>query len=297
MSKLLVWSQLAALGLPVWLWALTLPAWAQSAAAGQAQVFTITEGPRDGRFQVPQVKLPNAAVARRINQTLLRHFRERAFGEVDSTRSPRHQLRQAARECCFDEETKRWRAGGEGLTDTSYGVLLNQNYLLSLAFSESNQGLEQPGGPHLTFDLRTGRVLTLGELVADPPAQLGRRLEAAISRRLRDELGKAVENYGDDSVRIDDVARLYNIEIWDTTPRRGLAIDTQDNGDDSQASYANFEFALTPEALLLFHTVGMSRLNFEFLPDETYTFPWARLKPTPLLQPLVSAGKHQKAMR
>jgi hypothetical protein len=246
------------------------------------------------RFEVPQVKLPNVAATKRINRTLMRHFRERSYGEVDSTLSPSRQLRQAVRQCCFDKDSQSWMAAGLGLSSTSYGVLLNQDYLLSLAFSDSEGGLEQPGGPHLTFDLRTGRLLKLGDLVADPPAQLGRRLEAAISRRLRDELGKAVENYGDDSSRIDDVARLYNIETWDTTPRRGMTLDTKGTGDDSQASYTYFEFALTPDALLLFYTVGMSRHSFEFLPDETYTFPWARLQPRPILLPLVQAAEAGK---
>jgi hypothetical protein len=281
----------ALLGLSV-LWSRIGEARAQGAAGSQAQVFSVPTAGEARRFQVPQVKLPDAVVARRINRALMRHFRNRSFGEVDSTLSPRQQLREAVRQCCFDEDSHSWMAAGQGLSNTEYGVLLNQNFLLSLSFLDSYQGLEQPGGPHLTFDLRTGRQLTLGELVADPPAQLGRRLEAAISRRLRDELGQVVERYGDDSTRIDDVARLYNIETWDTTPRRGLLLDTQgrSDADDSQAHYTNFEFALTPEALLLFYTVGMSRLNFEFLPDDIYTFPWARLQPRPVLQPLVQAA-------
>lgn len=258
---------------------------AQGAAGSRAQVYTITDS-KSGRFQVPQIKLPNATVASRINHALMRHFRERSE-DVDSTHSPRQQLREAARQCCFDEETKSWRAGGDGLTDTDYTVLLNQNYLLSLAFSESNQGLAQPGGPHLTFDLRTGQVLKLTDLVADPPARLARRLQAAISRRLRDELANVVENYGDDSTRIDYVARLYDIETWDTTPRRGLALDT--DGEYESDNYY-FEFALTPSALLLFHTVGMARVNFEFLPDETYTFPYKRLQPRGLLLPVAKAA-------
>lgn len=270
---------------------------AQEAPGSRAQVYAVPTTGEAGRFQVPQVKLPDATIASRINRTLLRHFRNRGFGadEIDSTASPRQQLRQAVRVCCFDESSQAWMAGGQGFSNTEYTVLLNQGHLLSLAFMDSWQGLEQPGGPHLTFDLRTGRVLTVADLVADPPAQLSRRLQAAISRRLRDELGKAVEIYGDDSSRIDDVARLYQLEHWDTTPKRGLVFDMADGthmtDDEASFSLKLREFALTPDALLLFYTVGMSRVNFEFLPDETYTFPWARIQPLPILAPVVQASQ------
>jgi len=264
---------------------------AQIAPGSRAQVFSITTPGTSLRFQVPQVKLPDAVVTKRINRTLMRHFRARSFGEVDSTASPRQQLREAERLCCFDEYTQSWMAGGEGITDTEFEVLLNQNYLLSLGFISSYRGLLEPSGEYLTFDLRTGRQLTVRDLVADPPDQLGRRLQAAVSRRLRDNLADAAAAYGDDSTRIARMAEVYQIENWDTTPQRGQAIDTADGAEASLDS-----FALTPDALLLFHSVQMSRFDFEFLPDDMYTFPWVRLQPRSILTPVVQAAAASKKM-
>ena len=260
------------------------------APGSRAQVYAVPTTGEAGRFQVPQVRLPDAAVARRINAVLLREFRERIGLEVDSTRSPRHQVRQAAYACCYEAEAKSWYIGnGEGnMSATGYTVLLNQSYLLSLAFNISENGLEQPGDPHLTFDLRTGQVLKVSDLVADPPGQLSRRLGAAISRRLRADFAGFVEQYGDDVDQLNYIAMLYQLNYWDTTPQRGLALDMAadipETVDDFQAGITNF--ALTANALLLFHPIGMPRTSFEFLPDAQYTFPWARLKLRERLQPL-----------
>ncbi|UOQ51882.1 hypothetical protein [Hymenobacter cellulosivorans] len=146
---------------------------AQIRPGQQAQVYTITHEGRGGNFQIPQVRLPNTVVARRINRQLLGLVTDYSSA-VDSTASPRRQLTQLARECCYDEESRHWLAAGSGLTGMTYEVLLNQNYLLSFQFQRKDQGLVQPGTSHLTFDLRTGRLVTLPKLVADPLAQLER---------------------------------------------------------------------------------------------------------------------------
>ncbi|WP_126546901.1 hypothetical protein [Hymenobacter amundsenii] len=75
-------------------------------------------------------------------------------------------------------------------------MLLNQNFLLSIEFENDYQGLSELETHHLTFDLRTGRQLSLADFVAYPPAELGRRFDAAIGRRLRDELANVVATYG-----------------------------------------------------------------------------------------------------
>ncbi|UOQ77405.1 hypothetical protein MUN84_01410 [Hymenobacter sp. 5516J-16] len=131
-------------------------------------------------------------------------------------------------------------------------------------------------------------MLTLADLVADSPAQLGRRLQAAISRRLRDKMAEVAADYGD-SAQLARVSELYELYDWNTTPQRGLRLDTA-NG--AEASLTNF--ALRPDALLLFHHVSLNRTEFEFLPDETYVFPFARLQPRPLLQPVAQAKKDKK---
>ncbi|TGE24194.1 hypothetical protein E5K00_02985 [Hymenobacter aquaticus] len=267
---------------------------AQTRPGEQAQVYTVTNGGEGVHFEIPQVRLSNAAVARRINRQLLRLVTDYSSA-VDSTASPRRQLTQLARECCYDEESRVWLAAGSGLTGMTYEVLLNQNYLLSFQFQRSDQGLEQPGTSHLTFDLRTGRLLTLAELVADSPAQLERRLGYAISRRLRDELADVVATYGD-SALITEVAQLYGITEWNTTPQRGLHLDTSPgaNAGAEEAKVYPTEFALRPDALLLFYSIGMARLKFEFLPDETYVFPFARLRPRAILRPLLQARPVEK---
>ncbi|WP_375436511.1 hypothetical protein [uncultured Hymenobacter sp.] len=84
---------------------------------------------------------------------------------------------------------------------------------MSLEFQNDYQCLAEPSTHHLTFDLRTGRLLTLADLVADPPAQLSRGLCAAISRRLRDDLATVAANYGD-SAQVAYVAALYGIQEW-----------------------------------------------------------------------------------
>lgn len=263
------------------------------APGSRAQVYAVATTAVDARFQVPQVRLPNAAVARRINRVLLRDFTG-YFDTVDSAASPARQLRQAARECCYDEATKSWREfGNGGLTATAYTVLLNQDFLLSLAVSHDNADRTEPGGPHFTFDLRTGRLLTLADLLADPPAQLNQRLGRAINRRLRDDLASVAAEYGD-STTIDNVARLYGfygVDEWNTTPQHQPAADTVVN-----YRYPD-EFALRPQALLLFFTIGMARVEFEFLPDDTYIFPYERLHPRGLLVAVAEKAKRVKPRR
>ncbi|MCB2410482.1 hypothetical protein [Hymenobacter lucidus] len=270
------------------------PVNAQANTGGQATIYPVAVQGEAARFAVPQVRLPDAAVARRINRRLLA-FVTSEFSTIDSTASPRRQLQQAARECCYDEDSKTWWAGGQGLSGTSYGVLLNQNYLLSFEFSRDWQGLTEPATYHLTFNLRTGRLLTLPELVADPPAQLERRLGLAISRRLHDELAGVVASYGD-STLIAHVAQLYGLDDWNTSPQAAqrLYVGSGAAIDPSESLFYLTEFALRPDALLLFHPVGLSRLDFEFLPDETYVFPYARLQPRAILQPVVEATRDRK---
>ncbi|GAB3833384.1 hypothetical protein [Hymenobacter jeollabukensis] len=265
---------------------------AQVAPGSQASVAPVaTTGPA-ARFQVPQVKLPNAAVARRINQELLRLVVEQ-HGLENATASPRQLLTAAARECCYDELTERWRAGGNGLTELEYTVLLNQDYLLSVEFQLYYQGLNYPATQHLTFDLRTGNLLRVTDLLADSPLQLRRRLRAAVSRRLREELSQVAANYGD-SATVAHVAELYQLANWNAAPARGLAEDLAAPDEDFPE---HLEFALTPKELLLFHPVGMSRLDFEFLPDEMYRFPYERVQPKSLLVPIARKAGAPKPSR
>jgi hypothetical protein len=124
--------------------------------------------------------------------------------------------------------------------------------------------------------------------VADSSAQFGP--PAASSQRLRDELAAVAATYGD-SAQSAYVAALYGIETWDTTPARGLALDTAAGADSAadKAAALPFEFALRPDALLLFYPVGMVRHDFEFMPDEEYVFPFRSLQPRNILLPVAGS--------
>ncbi|MBF9140042.1 hypothetical protein [Hymenobacter properus] len=265
---------------------------AQPVPGSMAQVYTVTSD-RYERFRMPRVRLPNAVVARRINRQLLRQCVDYT-GSVDSTASPRQQLRQTLLECCYDQESKTWMAGGLGYTGTDYTVLLNQGYLLSVEFTRDNNGLTELAAEHLTFDLRTGKRLTLGDLVADPPAQLAQRMDWAINRRLKAELADVAAVYGDSDV-IAHVAQLYGFEDWNMVKQKPILADTSAaSALDEQYWLKTADFALDDHALLLYHNVGMSRIDIPFLPDPVYTFPFARIHPRGLLVPLAKAAAAKK---
>lgn len=261
------------------------------AAGSRAQVSAVATSREAARFQVPQVKLPNAAAARRINRQLLRYVTSQSDQPVDSTASPRQQLYQMARECCYDAQERQWYAAGEGLTGTAYTILPNQDFLLSIEFQDDYFGREELETHHLTFDLRTGRQLSLADLVADSPAELGRRFDAAISRRLRAELANVAAT--EDSVTVEYVAQLYGLSNWrgargDAAFAQNPTVQPIENG----GWYSSAEFAVTPRAVLLFHAIGMSRANIPFLPDEKYTFPFERIRLQPAWQHLKKSRPH-----
>lgn len=257
--------------------------WAQSVAGSVARVYTVSSD-RNEKFRVPQVRLPNAIVARRINRQLLRECIDYSEN-VDSTASPFRQVRQAAIECCYDKEAKTWMAGGIGYTGINYQVLLNQGFLLSFEFAKDNNGRTELAAEHLTFDLRTGKRLSLVDVVADPPAQLSKRFGWAINRRLKDELAEVTAIYGDSAV-IAHVAQLYGFENWNGVNQEPVAAGTL--VDEDWFKWA--DFALDDHALLLFYNVGMSRVEMEFLPSPVYTFPFGRIRPRGLLVPLAEAA-------
>lgn len=259
--------------------ATTTPAGTPPTAAGvrpapgpAAHVYAVPTSGEASRFQVPQVRLANTAAARRINRQLLRLVLAGEFEGVDSTASPQWQLAQAAHECCYDADAKQWLAAGQGFTGCSYKVLFNQGGLLSLGIMTQYTGAyswEQP--QYLTFDLRTGRLLTLADVVADSPDQLSQRLSWAINRRLGDELAQLAK-YGEDTARIAYAAEQFQ---WDQkthqskNPNLGL-------GDPA-------EFALTPQRLLLFYRVGFPHAALDLEPDDTYRFAYRTLHLRPRL--------------
>ncbi|WP_460677059.1 hypothetical protein [Hymenobacter coalescens] len=245
-------------------------------------MYTVTEGPRDGRFQVAQVKLANAAVARRINQRVADLMTN---SEAPSGQSLRQRLKAAERDCCYDEETNRWMNAGSGLTGASYSVLLNQQGLLSLEYvMESTGNYSWLATAHVTFDLRTGNELQLADLVADSPAQLTARMRGAINRRFGEAMATATKAGADSATLAYMTETLY----WDSRAGRvRFGTLTEEGATPPQLE----DFAVTPKALLLFYDAGFHRLRPSFEPDATYRFPFARLKPNSILQPLVNEAR------
>ena len=258
----------------------------KAAAGSRAQVYRVPATGEAARFEVPQVRLPGAVAARRINRRILQLLIGDNTGASVSAALAIQQLRQASRECCYDPDTRQWTVG-HGLTGCGYQVLFNQGGLLSLAYTTEFTGAyswEQTS--HVTFDLQTGRVVTLADLVADAPAQLQRRMRRAINRRLADELRQTAKTYGDPAT-VTYVAEQFH---WDwATKQVQPAL-----GDLADLS----EFALTPRKLLLFYRIGFPHINLNFEPDDTYRFAYTGLLPRPLLRralaPAVRAEAKEK---
>ncbi len=257
------------------------PAWAQPAPGGRAQVYGVTEAD----FTVPQVRLPNTAVAQRINRTLLRLVVGDHADNVDSLGTARQQLRQADRASRYDANEKVLYDYGRGLVGADYNVLLNQDFLLSLGFTLEFTGahpMQKTG--HVTFDLRTGRPLRLADAVADSPGQLTPRMDGAINRRMGETLAEIVTTT-DDSAQVADLTERFH---WNKATRR--VNFARAGRPDGAPGIALDEFALTPRALLLFYRFELPHVIQNFEPDDTYRFPYARVRPRGPLVPLAHAA-------
>ncbi|MGI4865833.1 MAG: hypothetical protein ACRYFZ_18055 [Janthinobacterium lividum] len=258
----------------------------KAAAGSRAQVYRVSATGEATRFEVPQVRLPDAVAARRINRHILQLLIGSQAEAIDSAASAMQQLRQASRECCYDPDTRQWTVG-HGLTSCGYQVLFNQGGLLSLAYTTEFTGAyswEQTS--HVTFDLRTGRVVTLADLVADAPTQLQRRMRNAINRRLADELQQTAKTYGDPAT-VTYVAEQFQ---WDWATRQ-----VRPELGDSLADLT--EFALTPQKLLLFYRVDFPHINLNFEPDDTYRFAYTGLLPRPLLRRALASAAPTRAKK
>lgn len=282
--KRIFWGSVRALcGPGIWLGLglLGAPAWAQFAPGGRAQVYGVTEAD----FTVPQVKLADAAVARRINRTLLRLVVGAHADNIDSLGTARQQLRQADRASRYDAAEKVSRNYGRGLVGADYNVLLNQDSLLSFGFTLEFVGaypMQETG--YVTFDLRTGRPLRLADVVADEPAQLTLRTEGAINRRMGETLAEIVATINDSAEVADLTERFY----WNKATRR-VSFERAARPDGAPG-VALDEIALTPRALLLFYRFELPHVMQNFEPDDTYRFPCMRVRPWGPLVPVAHAA-------
>lgn len=259
-----------------------LPACAQSVPSLRAVLVTASGPANTGQFKVLQVRLGDATVSKRINRSILRHL----LGEEINTAAPVAQvLQQAAKACCWDAEAHRWQ-GGQGLTGCDYTVLLNERGLLSLELIQEFTGAysyESTG--HVTFDLRTGLVLKLADVVADPPAQLQRRMHGAITRRFAETLGEMEKEELDTA----DIATVVELYSWDKAAKRVRFQSDPGPADEARATEPDLEdFALTPLELRLYYGPVLPHVIQNMDLDGTYHFTYARVQPR---GPLVSVAK------
>ncbi|MCI1187433.1 hypothetical protein MON38_08370 [Hymenobacter sp. DH14] len=238
------------------------PAAAQTPAPGRAETYAVLGAGKGAQFSVPQVRLADEAVSQRINRAIARAVVSQAKVAVDTTAALPKQLRQVASDDCC-------------LTGARFQVLLNQGALFSVKISLEFRGASSyERQRYLVFDLGTGERLPLTALLADPPAQLARRLEAAVNRRMGEFLA-------------DSATRTH-------PGRAALARSLHWNATTRQVDFAAGapavslqEFALTPHALLLLYPTDQQAVALADIPEETYRFPYARLQARGRLAELV----------
>lgn len=238
------------------------PAVAQVPAPGRAETFAVLGAGKGMQFSVPQVHLADEAASQRINRAIARAVLAQANIAVDTAAALPKQLRQVANEdCCF--------------VGARFQVLLNQGNLFSVKLSLEFRGTTNyERQRYLVFDLGTGQRLPLAALVADPPAQLARKLEAAVSRRMGEFLA-------DSAVHVHPSrAALAQALRWNPASRQvGFAAGAP--------PVSLQEYALTPHALLLLYPTDQQAAALADVPEETYRFPYGRLQARGRLAELV----------
>ena len=242
-----------------------LTTFAQAPVPGRAETYAVVGAGKGVQFSLPQVRLNDEAVSQRINRAIARAVVGEAEEAVDTTAALPRQLKQVAGQTCC-------------LRGARFQVLLNQGYLYSVKLTlEFNGASSYERQRYLVFDLGTGQRLSLGQLLADPPAQLMQRLEGAVNRRIGEFLGDTGEHAGRA-----DLAERFG---WDIATRH-VRFSTAAVPTEAPAPNLT-EFALTPHTLLLFYRVGLPATMLADMPDDTYRFPYARLQARGRLAELV----------
>lgn len=213
------------------------------------------------RFIVPQVQMANTAVAARINLGLT----DAALGEdLDDVPQP------LTAEAAIAQAHTEFEAGKSGFTESRYEVLYNDHNLLSVeCISEYLGAYPSTVRRHATFDLRTGRLLEVRDLIADTAA-LRQRWQQSINRRVTEHLQTLPNEYPqlttDPKLLADVKQRLYwsdslnAVELLPEEPRF-------------------YDFALTPFGLMLYYDFGFPHVIQALQPELDYQFLYADLKP------------------
>ncbi|QNH60653.1 hypothetical protein [Hymenobacter sediminicola] len=218
----------------------------------------------DGRFVVPQVQLSDAAAAARINAELV----DAALGEdlqaVPQPLTALTGLQQAQAEYAAHEQ--------KGFVGARYEVLYNDHGLLSIELTSDFLGAYVSSvARHATFELRTGRLLEVRDLLADTLA-LRQRWQESINRRVADHISKLPTEYAQlDAPLLAEVKRRLH---WNDS-----TLTVQLEGDDPRF----YDFALTSFGLTLYYDFGFPHVIEALQPETDYLFSYATL--TPWLKP------------
>ncbi|MBC6699559.1 hypothetical protein [Hymenobacter sp. BT190] len=226
-------------------------------ASPQALIVSVGDTGKSA-FVVPQVQLPDATAAARINQYLV----DAALGEdlelLPQPLTAASGIRQALAEYAANEQS--------GFVGTSYEVLYNDNYLLSVALTaEYLTAYPSSVTRHATFDLHTGRLLQVRDLLADTLA-LRQRWQQSINRRIGAHLAALPTNYPElDAEMLADVRQRLH---WNDSTRTATL-----EANDPRF----YDFALTPFGLTLYYDFGFPHVVQALQPEADYLFPYAEL--------------------
>lgn len=211
-----------------------------------------------GLFVVPQVQLPAGAAGARINRQLLDAALGEDLEELPQPFTPQTGLRQALAE--YDAN------GQSGFVRANYEVLYNDRGLLSVALTAEYMGAyPSTATRHATFELRTGRLLQVRDLLADTLA-LRQRWQQSITRRVGAHLAALPTDYPElDTAMLADMRQRLG---WNDTTRT-----VQLEGSDPRF----YDFALTPFGLTLYYDFGFPHVIQALQPEADYLFPYAAL--------------------
>lgn len=219
----------------------------------RAQVDKVIGKAKNSDFALPQVRLTNATVARRINETLLAYFNQ--FNEDTLARTARQAVRKAEKTFHRDNE--------QGFRGYEFEVLYNAYYVLSLSLTAYELGAHEVAtNTHAVFNLRTGQELALPDLVADTLA-LKRSWQRQMNENTAASLAEFIKNNRPDSA---DLAYYKERVSWNDR-RRAVDLDSPP------------DFALTSAGLRLFCYYDLPLPWTDMQPPSEYLFTWAELRP------------------
>ena len=228
-----------------------LPADSLGLHATVREVIDSVRGDRAYSVRLPQVQLPNVATARRINAVLVQQL-----AEVADTVPPLA-AQQAVR---LARPMLRTSNDGYNSGSLSYQLCYNAHGLLSLAFNVNQQGTSIEDSHHLTFDLRTGRLLTPADLVARPQA-LARSLAQRRTERYHEQVAAIAEELPDDP-------EMRNQLESNMSPLLELSL-------------ASADFYLTRHGMVFFENLTKQYPHpyYNLAPDPNYVYSFSELRP------------------